>query len=230
MRDPTLLGGGDWTTWLAVSGALTFPASPQSKRAGLDLATGLHLAVRQQIKLLGSDAPGLTHLLLGAGIGWSHPFRSLPDFIPGVQPASEDQLSYSFDMLVALYGDLQLRSGVDLIHTIQTYDEPGSSCEVITVNEGCVDIEPANGGSRTAYFALFSVDLAYLIIPELAVDVGYSNLGLTIGADGNRRGLFYGPSASFNAGLTLSIDRLIQRITAPRMSEGAAPAPVAHLQ
>jgi hypothetical protein len=227
MRDPSLLGGGDWSTWLIGSGSLTFPLSEQSKAAGFVLVPWLNFAVRQQIKLLGSDAPGLTHMLLATGFSWSHPFRSYPSFLNKEVPASEDYISYTLNMTVALYGGLQLSSGFGFVQSIIDWDDRGPTCALITNGE-CVQFnEPRSDRNRISSSQL-SVSLAYLILPELAADVGYTNMGSTIGEDGRRRGVFYGPNASFTANVTLSIDRLIQRITAPR--ESAEPARVAHLK
>lgn len=216
MRDPTLLGEGDWRTWALASGSLLFPASEESRARGLVLATSLDVGLRQQIKLLGSAAPGLKYMVVTAGFGWAHPFRSASGLSLPTSLPVENVLSYELNLLFALYEGLELSSGFRLNQSFLSAPETeGPSCDVFTQSEGCIDVGGGVEPDRTSYSTLFRVGLAYEIIPEFAVSVGYTNAPLTLGPDGRRRNPFYSPEASFSAGLTFSFDRLYQRFAAP---------------
>ncbi len=228
MGSPTLLGRGDNRTWGVVSGSIRFPTSQQSQGAGRVLSTSLGLGARQQLKLLGSDAAGLTHAVVGLGETWSHHFykasaivnsSDLPSWsTPGAEtqffssgPAIENELTTTVYLVLSLYAGLQLNSSFR--YTLQIpLGFKSSPCEVQTIS-GCVDLPQT--GTTNREVTSFELGLSYLIVPELAVDVGYENTAFTLGEDGRTRDPFTSPNALFYAGLTISFDRFYQRFGEP---------------
>ncbi len=74
MRDPTLLGRGDFRTWIIPTGSVSFPVSRTSRALNM-FATVVGLGVRQQLKLLGSEAPSLNYLFITVSERWTHALR-----------------------------------------------------------------------------------------------------------------------------------------------------------
>jgi hypothetical protein len=232
MYDPTLLGRGDHRTWGLVAASLRFPTSRPSQGSGLVLGTSLAVGARQQIKLLGSDAPGLTHLVVTLSETWSHFFHKattpvnsavnrthadgngvliLSDQLSGVANV-ENQLTTGLAVALPLYGGLQLDSSIRWATSFPHRISGGSGCDIMTVT-GCVDLE--SGGQTTRQSTSFAVGLSYLILPELAVDLGYSNTADTLAENGRARNPFVSPNALFYAGATFSFDRVYQRFAEP---------------
>lgn len=243
--DPTLLGRGDHRTWGLVAGSLRFPVSRVSRGAGLLLGTSLSAGLRQQVALLGSGAPGLTHLVVTVSETWSHLFYKATTpvssdlAIPRVDasgtafasdqlrgtPNVENQLTTAVSLTLPLYERLQLDTTFRFHHDFRYSVSGGSGCTVLAT--GCVDLSPGTTGSVVAS-TTFGIGLSYLILPELSVDLGYWNTASQIGSNGTYRNPFVSPDALLYADLTLSFDRLYQRFADPgglRATLGEPPDP-----
>ena len=231
LYDPTLLGKGDHRTWGFLSGEVGFPTSRRSQGTGRILSTSLGVGARQQISLLGSDAPGLTHAIVGVSGGWSHFFdkastpvssdletprqgatgtRILSDQLSGTAGV-ENQVGVTVSLVLSLYEGLQLSSGFGWTRAIP-YTFKGSTCEVVTAT-GCIDLPQSE--SHQEDYTSFDLGLSYLVVPELAVSFGYENTASTLGEDGQGRDPFVSPSSIFYAGLSISFDRFYQRFAEP---------------
>lgn len=208
MSDPTLLGKGDHRTWVRARGSLSFPTSDSSQQAGRALGTTLSVGLRQQLKLLGSTAPGLTHLVLQADGAWGHSFFGAA--APEYTRRSDNALSLSISLLLSVFRDLQLSSGVTVA---QSYHEQ-------SVGIGGTPLLDGSASQTNA-----RVGLSYLLLPELSASLSYSH---TWGSSGGA------PTLSANAasaGLAFSIDRFYQRFAEPdrlrlQMGEPAEPPPM----
>ena len=227
MTDPTLLGEGDFRTWALVSTYLVFPTSQESRSADVDLATSIGVGIRQQIKLLGGDSRWLSYLLVTASESWSHAFTSPsqtyvdPRYVTPRYVAIPNTLSHSIYFTLPIYRDLHLDSTFKLRTEFPArVGDPVDNC--VDIATGCVPLKPALP-SKLRSSTLFSVGLAYEIIPELGVALGYFNDGAQIGETGQRRSIVYSPSAQFYTNVTFSFDRLYQRLFPPK-PEGAGPA------
>lgn len=231
LYDPTLLGRGDHRTWGILFGSVAFPTSSRSQGIGRLLTTSLSAGARQQIKLLGSDAPGLTHAIVGISGGWTHHFdkastpvssnvqvprqsgsftRVISDQLSG-DPLVENTVGGTISLVLSLYAGLQLESSFGFGHQIP-YSFKGNSCEV-QLTLGCLDLPESEATTRD--YTSFSLGLSYLILPEAAVALGYENTAYTMKLNGQSRDPFFSPSSQFYAGLSLSFDRLYQRFAEP---------------
>ena len=75
MTDPTLLvGEGAYRTWLHARANVYFPTSAHSRSLRQYPNIGASIGIRQQFRLLGDGAAGLTYLLLSFNESWSHTF------------------------------------------------------------------------------------------------------------------------------------------------------------
>lgn len=228
MRDPTLLGEGDWRTWALVSSYLVLPASAASRAAGVDLGTSIGAGIRQQIKLLGGESGWLSYLLITASERWTHAFTSAPSGETGGPRRTVDRgygsgaavlpdsLRHSLSFTLPIYRELQLDTTLALRHGFPASLEPIAVC--VQTMTGCVSHSPVNP-SFVQTSTVFSVGFSYEIIPELGLALGYVNDSSQIGEDGMKKSLFYSVDARFYTSVTFSFDRLYQRLAAP------APAP-----
>ncbi|APR76426.1 Hypothetical protein A7982_01773 [Minicystis rosea] len=211
MRDPTLLGRGDYRTWIIPTGAVGLPVSRRSRGYGLYAETTVGLGVRQQLKLFGSEAPSLSHLFITLSERWTHVFAKQATVDSPLVSASllANRLGHTIELLLPLYRGLELRAELGL-------DQPfkgRSPTTCIQTPTGCVHVLPASmsliPGTR------FDVDLAYAFLPELAVTFGYANATTGLSATGKRYSVFYSPDAMIFANVAFSFDRLYQRFAVP---------------
>ncbi|MDI1446104.1 hypothetical protein [Polyangium sp. 6x1] len=207
MRDPTLAGRGDHRTWILVGSSLTLPASERSRYRGLMVATHLGAAVRQQVKLLGSNAQGLGWMLFSASFGWGHDVIDAPSYDNSL--ASTDSLGEDVSLTLPILGDLQIRSAFGLDQRILRRPE-GPACVVVTPT-GCISGQPIEDPPWALWSASLQVELSYLFVPEFGAALGYSTTGMLIGPTGRTTTPFGGPNALINASLVLSLDRLYLR-------------------
>jgi hypothetical protein len=184
--NPTLDGGGEYNTWVAAGGALVFPASRVSQAEGRVLATSLSATLRQRIKLLGSQSPGLPHATAAFTESWRH------DFFHAITPTSpvsngtvgttfapdqisshvfiDNRLRHHFNLLLPLYRTVELSTSFG----VAQYFKPalsGSSC--ITTATGPVCPSGTDSSPRQLTYTEFDLSLAWRIIPEVVLDVGY---------------------------------------------------------
>ncbi len=215
MTDPTLLGEGDFRTWALVSTHLVFPTSHESREAGVDLGTSIGVGLRQQIRLLGGDSSWLSYLLITASESWVHAFTSQSQYNSpySFDPrpvALPNTLSHAINFTLPLYRALHLDTTFKLRTGIpSSAGTPPVDC--VAAATGCVPLEPGLP-STLRWSTLFSVGLAYEIIPELGVALGYFNDAPQIGENGLKRSIFYSQNAKFYTNVTFSFDRLYQRL------------------
>jgi hypothetical protein len=237
-RDPTLAGGSEYITTLLVGGRLFFPTSKFSLSQGINLRTSLFAGVRQTIKLLGNSAPGLQNITMTLSESWRHVFaRATTPTNAGLnwqrQDATgatfdSDQLSagaldenalvHALDIVLPIYGDLQVFSSFNLTNVFP-YTFAGSSCEAQTLT-GCVQADRMEDRTAMRVQTGFDFTLYYQLLPELGIDLGYSNFAGQIGPNGQYRDFFYSPNAFFHSDLFISLDAIYKRI-----ETAVAPAP-----
>lgn len=221
MKDPTLLGEGDYRTWALVSTYLVFPTSESSRAAGVQLATSIGVGLRQQIKLLGGDSRWLSYLLITGSESWSHTFASQSVYSDSFGSAAGYRLPtntfvHALTFTLPIYRELHLDSSFKLKTALLPSNVPGQDdCTIIAT--GCVDVPSGSkdfSGVRTSTF--FSVGLSAQIIPELGVALGYLNDAPQIGANGLKRSIFSSENAQFYTNMTVSLDRLYQHFFPPK--------------
>ncbi|HSN99542.1 MAG TPA: hypothetical protein VLS89_14710, partial [Candidatus Nanopelagicales bacterium] len=232
-RDPTLAGGGEYKTWGIVAGGFDLPTSRWSRYQGRYLNTSLGVGVRQMVKLLGSDAPGLNNITFTLSETWQHQFNrastatnedigrprlalggqtGLSDQLTGF-PLVENQFITGLSFFMPIYGNLQLNGLAQLWSQLPSTFE-NSSC--VEIDTGCANVGRMEDRTSLRALTVFDVSLAYQVLPELLVDIGYNNTWLQLGEDGQRRNVFYSPlGATFYADVTLTLDQVYKRLTTP---------------
>jgi hypothetical protein len=207
---------GDVRTDLGVRlPVLTFPTSKVSANNGTVLGLGAMLIGAQQVPVLGNEYQALQKFTLTGRLGYNHTFteattptnddlgrvRMGPDgrSLPG------DQLSGAafaeHNASVDLIGALQLHEKINWTNWFSwrpawkyKFERDDQVCgNVLT---GCTTV--GNGTDDSNNFAvvtLFNTELAFEVVPEFEVDVGYANLTLQSAPDGSRRNIFYSPDA-----------------------------------
>ncbi|AKT37657.1 uncharacterized protein CMC5_017990 [Chondromyces crocatus] len=229
-RDPTLAGGGEYKTWGIVSGGIDLPTSRWSRYQGRYMTTSLGAGARQMVKLLGSDADGLNNIFFTLSGTWQHQFNrastatysdlNIPRQTAGGTTGISDQLTggalvqdqiiTSFSFFMPIYGNLQLNGLAQLWSQFPSRFE-SSGCEAQTLT-GCVTGSRMENRTSLRALTMFDVSLAYQVLPELLVDIGYNNTAFQIGEDGQRRNVFYSPIGStFYADVTVTLDQLYKR-------------------
>jgi len=206
LRDPTLAGRGDHRTWLQVGTGLIIPSETDRAR-GTDLALDVAASLRQQVKILGSEAKGLGWLLLSASFAFRHDFIELPAWDRST--VASNSFREAFTLTLPIYGDLQIRSELQLGQTLLP---PPQSPNCVVVTTGCVEPTPAKAPSTTRHDTGFAVELSYLFVPEFAMTIGYGTAAPALGLTGQRVNPFVNGSGTLRASLELSIDRLYQRV------------------
>lgn len=231
-RDPTLAGAPEYKLWGVISAQALLPASRASREGGMYMGTSLGLGLRQQIKLFGSSSDYLGNVTFTLSETWQHQFwrastRTKPDLnIPrqtgGGDRLLSDQLSpgavvenrlmHTLAMFLPIYGDLMMFSSFQVWNDFP-YQLNGTDCDY-TVNWGeCQSAGPADSKMRAT--SIFDLSLYYQILPELGVDVGYSNWSGQLGENGQYRNPFYSPSSSFYADVYVFLDQVVKRVTTP---------------
>ncbi|MFT3772122.1 MAG: hypothetical protein QM820_42495 [Minicystis sp.] len=213
MQDPTLLGRGDVRTWILPTGAVTFPASSRSRALGLYAQTTVGLGLRQQLPISGGSV--FSHVFITLSERWTHFFaRSLDSMPLSDQLASPfyqlNALHHTIELLFPIYRGLELHALLGLDHSIR--QSVGPTC--VQTPSGCIMLAPSPS-TITVSGTRFGVDLAYSILPELAVSFGYANAGPTMDGVGGRRNVFYSVDALLFADVVFSFDRLYERLSAP---------------
>lgn len=164
LTDPTLrFGDGAHRTWINVNASFVVPTGTSSREYDkyFDLVAGL--GVRQQI-LLRPESNVFSHLLLGLGLSWR--YTSANDQTFGLLLDRHQSLSYGLSARVNVLQHLQWGTGVSFSHNFYPgYD--GTSC--LMLPGGCIKVRAAPPTST--FGTTLSMDLSYLILPELALSV-----------------------------------------------------------
>ncbi|MFO0613782.1 MAG: hypothetical protein U0414_14415 [Polyangiaceae bacterium] len=229
VRDIFTSEDSEWSTKGSVRTRFIFPTSPISFNSGKYLTFQLGGNVRQQIKLLGSDADGLNNLTVGVGLTWSHLFSR------SYQPTNEslnrvrqnatgqgvandiltsgsfdiDRLIPSLSLGLPLYKDLSLSVEGRLIGRFR-HGWEGQDCEAQTLT-GCV--RAATSPDQVTYItnSSFDVSLSQGFYDVVDVTLGYNNETLSLGEDGQFRNPFYSPDAQFYLDISANIDEIYSK-------------------
>lgn len=231
--NPTLDGGSEYGLWLSGDGGVILPTS-KAASAYRYLATGLGVAVRQRIKLLGGAAPGLRSLTLSLAETWRHDFNrtQVPTTTHGsiarqnesgnaivsdvVSPwlLTTDRLATTLSAILPLYGNLEL-SAVFAYRMDFKPAPPQDQC--VKVLTGCAAPAASPQAATSFSYTRLDVALAYRFLPELVVDIGYDTLASTANTTGRTGTVFYHPGDSvFYADVAFFPEQLFQRFARSR--------------
>lgn len=230
-RDPTLAGAAEYRTWGSVTGGFNFPTSRASRGSGIYLTSHLAVGLRQQIKLFGSSSDYLSNITFTLSEAWQHQFsRASTRVNDGIDvprqdgagnPLTSDQLGggalpenrliHNISFFMPLIGNLQISGGFQVWNEFP-HQFKGSDCEVQLMT-GCANLPESESKMRSV--TSLDVSLFYLILPELGVDIGYSNFTGQLTDASRYRNPIFSPSSSFYADITIFPDQIIKRLAAP---------------
>jgi len=88
------------------------------------------------------------------------------------------------------------------------FREDPAVCGVVST--GCVTVQAGDDVRHHTVVTQFSSDLGVRVFDELGISVGYTNLALQLGPDGQRRNPLYSPAARFRLAITMHLDELYQ--------------------
>lgn len=210
---------------------VVLPTSQASYSSGVVLGLGVGAGVDQAVPLRGDDSSFLKSATLRPRASYTYHFASTTvptnDDIDRVRldPAGRalpsDQLRGSaFTQHEATLGlgietllaeDLSLVTEIGAIYGYRyALDERVEVCGV--VDTGCVDVEGDPDASRSRVATVFGVELGYRFSQLFMASVGYANLSSQLGADGQRRSVFYSPDARASVTLTFVLDALYRKV------------------
>src|SRR4029434_3960648 len=86
---------------------------------------------------------------------------------------------------------------------------------------GCVTPERVDNPKSFAVITGFTSEVAVDILDELSMAVGYANLTLQLGPDGQRRNILYSPDARVYLAVTAHLDELYKTVSGSRRTEGS---------
>lgn len=231
-RDPTLAGAAEYRTQAVVGGQLIFPTSRAFANSGMYMGTNLSVALRQQVKLVGSSSDYLGNITFTLSESWTHQFwrATVPvndninvqrqdsrgtsfesDVLRGAANV-ENRLTHSLSFFLPIYGNLQLNGSISLTNDLPFTATGANDCDLV-LGTGCVDLSESTSTMRA--FTGFDVSLYYQILPEIGVDIGYNNTNNTLAANGTYTQPFASPSSYYYADIILFPQSFITRITTP---------------
>jgi hypothetical protein len=224
---------GDYKTKFGVKApVLTFPTSNVSASNGRILGLGSSLSLGQRVPLAGSDAEALQTLAFVASVGYAHWFTETtvptnPDLQRerqdvGGRTIPSDQLGgatfAAHQVSLALGAELAITERVSWGNAfswrpVWSYDL-ADAC--IQIQSGCVQADGIDNPSNHSVITLFSSEVGVQVFDEMSVSVGYTNLTLQLGPDGQRRNIFYSPEARVFLAVTGHLDEIYKTATGTR--------------
>lgn len=84
----------------------------------------------------------------------------------------------------------------------------------VAANESCTFVAENPNAATITPITSFDVGLSYTFFNYVRLDAGYNNTARQIGEDGKRRSVFYSPSATFYANVSVYTDTIIGAIQA----------------
>lgn len=222
-----LVKNGDYKTDLRLRAPiLDLPTSKVSANNGRYFALGANVGVGQQIPLAGADQELFPTADGAISIGYSHWFSRATtptngdlDRIrmgPDGRAVPTDQLSAGafaeHSVPIRVDANLQIHERVAWSNSFQwgmfwkyKFEEAPQICAVST---GCVTPDRVSSPNRFGVNTLFTSEIAVDITKQIGVSLAYENLTGQIGADGQRRNIFYSPDARFFLGANLALDEV----------------------
>jgi hypothetical protein len=233
----TAMKDGDFSTDFAVRlPTLGFPTSKTSANNGRIIQVGAMLIAAQAVPVMGTESPVLQTFTLTGRAGYSHWFteatqpvnddlnrvRTGPDgrALPGDQlgGAANVEHSITFDII----GALALHERVTWTNWFQWglgYKYRFENVPICNASTGCVTPSTVDEPTNHSVTTLFNTELAFDVLKEMEIDIGYANLAPQIGPDGQRRNIFYSPDARVYLTFVAKLDEIYLSATGTRPPE-----------
>lgn len=221
-----------WQTTPLISAGATFATSKQSRDQGKYLSTSINASLIQALPLAGSKSDWFPDLLAFGSVGYSHLFsngysatnsnvesyfRQAPDGsayrsdLLGLSSFAIDKARFNLTYYLTIYKDLSLGNTWEIQAPFK-HSFPGTS---ISTPTGPVAVGSSNTGNLNPV-TTFDVSLSYLLFNTARIDLGYQNVTPELLENkGERVSVFWSPAATFYGNVTLYVDSLIEKGTAP---------------
>lgn len=237
----TLIKDGDYKTDLSLKAPiLGFPTSKISANNGRYLSLGASAGVAQDVPLAGSKSEVFQTVTFNATAGYSHWFtratsatnsdlnrvRMDPEgrSVPGDQISSaafaEHQATFSIGADLAIHDRVTWTNNFSWRPSWKySFNDNVNVCNNVTT--GCVQPDRVNDPQTFSVVTLFESEIGVKVIDELDLSVGYNNLTLQLGPDGQRRNVFYSPDSRFYITATAHLDTIYQAATGTKQTAKA---------
>jgi hypothetical protein len=225
------------------SASVSAPTSLASQGSGTYANTNLSLGARAKIKLAGSKSSWFPNLLLIGSAGWLHRFsKSYVGVNSNIYRPRMDQTgkvllsdeptgsaldintaSFGFTYAIPIYTNLALYNSFSLDLPFTHDFSADNVC--VTISTNCAQVTSANAGGKPTIMTPetgFDISLSYDVFDYGFIGLGYKNNTSMLGPDGQRRSMFYSPSAQFYASLTVTMEFLYDKIRASAENKKAA--------
>ncbi|MCC6662703.1 MAG: hypothetical protein IT375_03115 [Polyangiaceae bacterium] len=220
---------------------LDLPTSKVSANNGRYFALGASVGVGQQIPLTGGDQEWFSTASGSFTVGYSHWFsrattpthdeldrvrmdpegRAVPTDQLSASAFAEHTVPMRFEAGLQIHEKVAFTTGMGWTMAWKYgFDENQEICSVST---GCVTPERVEEPKRFGVNTYFSSEVSVDVTKELGVALAYENITSQLGADSQRRNIFYSPDAAFFLGASLSLDKLYQTVS-PQQSAKKKPA------
>lgn len=217
---------------------LRFPTSNASLSTGRVLGLGTGVGVDQQVPLAGADAPAFRTTLLRPRLLYMYDFSraTVPtsDAIdrirvsPAGRSVPSDQLSGTafaeHELLLSLRAETEIVSNFGFVTEIgmryARRHELSATRVCGVVDTGCVEVGVSPDAPRWSVATLFGAELWYSLGTAVEFGLEYTNLTGQLGADGQRRSVFYSPDARIAVNVSFVLDQVYAHV-AGRSTESA---------
>lgn len=203
------------------------PTSKASRNNGTIMQLGVGFFPRQTVPLLGEDSAFLRSMLL---IGRAR-YRYL--FTDSTVPTNEDIAQYTYSvgdngisipnsqLAGSAFARHQARLGFaaafDLMKAVTlasvfewrpSWKYRVGETECVDILTGCAEPDPIEDPQTFGVTSMFALDMEIAPMEQGSISLTYANIGGQIGPNGERRNMFWSPSAVFAGTLTLYLDSL----------------------
>lgn len=225
--------GGSKDTWLLTQAPIfTFPTSTFSFQNGTILGLGARFWLNQTLKLAGDAWPVMKRVHAGLIASYNHTFTEATTATnPELRRIrlEPDGRTYPGDQLTgAAFPAHELRVGglliTEITKDLQLWLDAsyrptwlyGFGAVDVCTQTGCAPAQQAQDPATYVVTTSFAANLYYDFIPELTLGLGYENVALQLGPDGQRRSFFNSPGAQFHFVLWAHLDALYLTATGRR--------------
>jgi hypothetical protein len=232
---------GTKTDFVLRAPSLRLPSSKGSVANGKLLGLGVGVGVDQRVPLAGDRAPLFSGTLLRPRLGYTYQFvratvptsdeidrvrltpagRSLPSDQLSGTAFPQHELNASFRAETDVFENFGLVTEVGVRYA-RRYALAGEERICGVIDTGCVAVESSSDAPRWNVATVFAIEASYLLFEGLILSAGYVNLSGQLGADGQRRSIFYSPDARLSVSATVVLDGIHGALTGKSGAEAAS--------
>lgn len=212
---------------------LIFPTSPLSHGQGRYLTTVLGLGGNANIPF--HEGTWFSGVFVSGGLSWQHLFSranvatspndldrprqtfttlaSTSDVLTGV-PLARNTVGMNLGYWLDIVGGLSLGNSYQLQVPFRTAQ---SQVDCVQLSTGCADVATiadttGQAANENIPIVAFDISLNYTFYGMVNAALGYNNTSRQLGADGQRRVIFYSPDANFYFSATVLLDAVYSKL------------------